>query len=132
MPKGAIPEKFFDILEAKGLVNIATVDPQGRPEVNPAWFIFQDGQIWLSITEAKHKYKNLVNNPAIALSFIDAENGYRYLEVRGTISEIVLDENRELINAIAQKYTGADFAFDAPGTVRYKFAVNVESWTTNA
>lgn len=130
MPKGHFPDTFNDLLESKILVTIATVDAENRPQVNPAWFLFEDGTIWLSLTTDKKKYWNLKQNPHIALCFIDATNPQRYLEVRGRVGEIVEDEGNTIINKIARKYTGGDFAFGRPGEIRLKAAIEVDSWTT--
>ena len=65
-----------------------------------------------------------------ALCFIDANNPQRYLEVRGTVGEIVEDTGNAIINRIARKYTGADWAFGVPGEKRLKTSIDVESWTT--
>ena len=130
MPKGHFPDTFNDLLESTILVTIATVDPENRPQVNPSWFLFAEGKIWLSLTPDKKKYWNLRKNPHIALCFIDASNPQRYLEVRGTVSEIVEDTGNAIINRIARKYTGADWAFGVPGEKRLKTSIDVESWTT--
>lgn len=130
MPQGHFPDSFNDLLESQILATIATVDGENRPQVNPSWFLFEEGTIWISLTADKKKYWNLKQNPHIALCFIDATNPQRYLEVRGSVGEIEEDEGNATINKIARKYTGADFAYGRPGEVRLKAAITPNSWTT--
>jgi nitroimidazol reductase NimA-like FMN-containing flavoprotein (pyridoxamine 5'-phosphate oxidase superfamily) len=42
MPKGAGPERYRDILASTALGHLATIGPDGRPQVNPvryAWSV---------------------------------------------------------------------------------------------
>jgi PPOX class probable F420-dependent enzyme len=100
-----IPESHADLLDALTVANIATVGPKGEPQVNPVWFEWDGQTINLSQNHSKQKYKNLVANPKIAVSILDPENPYRYLEVRGVVSEFVDDEDYVFINRLAQRYT---------------------------
>ena len=43
MPKAPVPDQYRDILESSALGNLATIDPNGRPKVNPVWFLW-DGE----------------------------------------------------------------------------------------
>ena len=38
MPKGAVPERYRDILDSNALGHLATIGLDGRPQVNPVWF----------------------------------------------------------------------------------------------
>ena len=38
MPQGQVPDRFHDILVSTTLGHLATVDEQGRPQVNPVRF----------------------------------------------------------------------------------------------
>ncbi len=52
MPKGLPPDRYRDLLESKALAHFATVDPNGRPQVNPVWFIWK-GVISCSASKPK-------------------------------------------------------------------------------
>ena len=43
MPAGQVPARYFDILESTTLGHLATVNAEGRPEVNPVWFLWDGG-----------------------------------------------------------------------------------------
>ena len=44
--------------------------------------------------------------PQIALSLVDPEKPYRYLEIRGEVTRIDEDPNLDFINSMAKKYFG--------------------------
>ena len=46
--------------------------------------------------------------PKVALTVIDPKNPFRWIDVRGTVEEIVADENYANINAHAKLYAGVD------------------------
>ena len=43
-------------------------------------------------------------DPHIALSIVDPQNMYRYLEIRGHVIRIDEDSGRQFLNTLAQKY----------------------------
>lgn len=129
MPKGAVPDRYRDILESTALGHLATVDANGRPQVNPVWFIWDGERVLLSVKAETRKLRNLRGNPHVAMSFSDPVRPDRYLEIRGTAVEFELFDNLSWVNQLARKYTGADFAHGADGEHRYKVTIRVDSWT---
>lgn len=129
MPQGRVPERYKDILESKALGHLATVDPNGRPQVNPVWFISDCEHVYLSIKPNTGKYRNLRANPSVAMSISDVSRPDRYVEIRGTVVELELFDNLSWVNQLARKYTGADFTQGADGEHRYKVTIRIESWS---
>ncbi|MEA2514406.1 MAG: uncharacterized protein QOJ59_3893 [Thermomicrobiales bacterium] len=129
MPLGQVPERYKDILESKALGHLATVDPNGRPQVNPVWFISDCEHVYLSIKPNTGKYRNLRANPSVAMSISDVSRPDRYVEIRGTVVEFELFDNLSWVDQLARKYTGADFTQGADGEHRYKVTIRVDSWT---
>lgn len=129
MPKGPVPERYCDILDSKVLGHLATVDPNGRPQVNPVWFLWDGEHVLLSVKPETSKYRNMRANPNVAISFSDLSRPERYLEIRGTVVELELFDNLSWVNQLARKYTGAEFTQGADGEHRYKVTIRVDSWT---
>ena len=129
MPKGAVPERFHDLLTSTILAHLATVAPDGRPQVNPVWFIWDGTSLMLSIKPGTNKYRNLRANPSVALSFSDPARPERYVELRGEVIGLELFDNLSWVNQLARKYTGADFAHGVDGEHRYKITIRVDAWT---
>jgi PPOX class probable F420-dependent enzyme len=111
------------------LGHLATVDERGRPQVNPVWFLWDGANVLLSVRASSKKYRNLRNDPHVAISFLDPAQPERYVEIRGEVVEFELYEDLTWVNQLARKYTGADYTRGYPGEHRYKVTVRVDSWT---
>ena len=129
MPKGAVPEQYRDILESTALGHLATIGPEGRPQVNPVWFLSDSRSVLLSVKPETAKYRNLRANPAVAMSVGDLARADRYLEIRGEVVEFELFETLAWVNQLARKYTGSDFTGGTDGEHRYKVAIRIDAWT---
>ncbi len=96
MPKGAVPEKYRDIFESTALGHLATIGSDGRPQVNPVWFVSDGEYVWLSVRPETAKYRNLRANPAVAMSVGDPARPDRYVELRGEVVAFDLYDNPHL------------------------------------
>jgi PPOX class probable F420-dependent enzyme len=125
-----IPESHADILDQKVLAHVATIGPDGEPQNNPVWFDHQDGFIRFSQTTTRQKVRNLQRDPRVAISFVDENNPYRYLEIRGTVERIDPDPDKAFINSMAKKYHGQDvYGGSPPGEERVVVVVRPEHTT---
>lgn len=129
MPRGSVPDRYRDLLECRVVGHLATIGPDGRPQVNPVWFIADAHSIYLSILPATVKYRNLRANPSAALSIADPARPERYLELRGEAVAFERFETLAWVNQLARKYTGADFTGGKAGEVRYKVTIRIDAWT---
>jgi len=112
-----IPESHRDILEKKGLAHVATIGPRGEPETNPVWYLWDGEALRFSTTKARQKYKNLSRNPKVAVSIVDPDQPFRYLEIRG-VAEIEDDLDRSFVNEMARKYLNRDYPWSGPSEER--------------
>lgn len=125
-----IPEKYADLLERPVLAHTATVGPDGEPQNNPVWFGWDGEHITFSQTTGLQKYRNVQREPRVALSIVDPENPYRYLEIRGQVVRIDPDPERAFINSMAKKYLGEDvYPWHIPGDERVVLVVKPEHTT---
>jgi PPOX class probable F420-dependent enzyme len=112
----AIPDSHRDLLELP-VATLATVGPDGRPQLSAVWFVAEGDQFKISLNTGRQKVRNLQRQPACTLFLLDLANPYRYLEVRGD-AELARDENYEFAARVGAKY-GADVkAMDQPGDSR--------------
>jgi PPOX class probable F420-dependent enzyme len=112
----AIPDSHRDLLDAR-VGTLATVGPDGRPQLSEVWFLADDGTIRISLNTSRQKSKNLRHNPACTLLVLDLDNPQRYLEVRGD-ARIEPDDNYAFADRVGAKY-GADLRIhDQPGQSR--------------
>jgi len=122
-----IPEDYLDLLQSTALASVATIGPKGEPQNNPVWFGWDGEHILFSQTKGRQKYRNLKQEPRVALSIVDPANPYRYLEVRGKVARIDEDPDNRFINSMAKKYINQDvYPWHQPGDERVVVVVEPE------
>ena len=114
-----IPDQYKDLFSKKAFANLATLMPDGSPQVTPVWFDFDGSHILVNSAKGRVKDKNMRRNKRVALSIVDPDNAYRHLAVQGDVVDITEQGADAHIDAMAKKYLGKDkYPFRAPGEVR--------------
>jgi len=115
----SIPETYIDLVEEKkAFADLATLMPDGSPQVTPVWFDYADGLIRVNTALGRVKARNMWEGAPVALSILDPDNPYRYIQVRGKVSRVTTDGADEHIDALSHKYMGKDYPFREPGSQR--------------
>ncbi len=123
----AIPDKYVDLFDKKVFAALATLMPNGSPQVTPVWIDYDGENVVFNTAVGRQKDKNLQADGHVAMSLVDPDNPYRYLEVRGTVVERTTDGADEHINKMAKKYIGQDvYPFRQPGEVRVIYKIKPE------
>ncbi|HEX4009495.1 MAG TPA: PPOX class F420-dependent oxidoreductase [Solirubrobacteraceae bacterium] len=113
----SFPDSHKDLLDAQ-VATLATISGNGLPQQTEIWFVHDDGELKLSLNDARLKTRNLMKRPQCSLFILDLENPYRYLEVRGT-AKIEPDDDYAFAKQVGAKYGGADLSeHDNPGDKR--------------
>jgi PPOX class probable F420-dependent enzyme len=102
----AIPEGYESLLQRPLYGHLATVRPDGNPQVNPMWFEFDGEVLRFTHTVKRQKYRNIASNPHVAMSISDPDNPYRYLEVRGVVEKIESDPTGAFYLKLNDRYSG--------------------------
>ena len=119
-----IPEKYTDLFEKRAFASLATLMPDGRPQVTPVWFDFDFGHIRINSAKGRVKDKNMRREKRVALSIQDPDNAYRYLAIQGEVTEITENGADADIDKLAKKYLGKDkYPFRATGEVRVIYKI---------
>ncbi|MEI8000938.1 MAG: PPOX class F420-dependent oxidoreductase [Actinomycetes bacterium] len=105
---------------------LTTLRPDGHLSTNPVAVMLRDGEVWVSTTKDRRKYRNLVADARVTVCVMDRNNPNRYVEVRGR-AELVDDPDRVVIDELFRLLTGADrYPFDRPGQERVTIVVKAE------
>jgi PPOX class probable F420-dependent enzyme len=127
---GVISEKYLDLFDKKAFAHLATLMPDGTPQVTPVWCDYDGTYVLFNSAKGRQKDKNIRRNPAVALSLQDPDNPYRYLEVRGRVAEITEEGADQHIDKLAKKYLGVEkYPGRQPGEVRVIYKVKPEHTT---
>jgi len=126
-----IPEPFKDLFAKVAYANLATVMPDGSPQVTPVWFDYDGDCLRINSAKGRVKDKNIRRDKRVALSIQDPDNAYRYLAVRGNVEEITENGADAHIDSLAKKYLGKDkYPFRGPGEVRVIYKIRPEKIST--
>jgi nitroimidazol reductase NimA-like FMN-containing flavoprotein (pyridoxamine 5'-phosphate oxidase superfamily) len=110
LPKPVTETEVNDFLESKLNIQIATIDEEGYPMIQPAWFLYdkESGKIYIVTSKMSKKIKNILRNPDKIYFSIDDEN-YPYKGVKGRgvarISEDI-QKNLSIMEKVNIKYLG--------------------------
>ena len=116
-----IPASHRDLLDGQ-FATLATIGPDGRPQLSEVWFLAEDDTIGLSLNTSRQKTKNLMANPAANLFLLDLTVPYRYLEIRGD-AEISPDDDYSFADRLGAKYNANLRDRDRPGESRVKVVI---------
>jgi PPOX class probable F420-dependent enzyme len=124
MANAVIPETFKDLFTKVAFAHVATLMPDGSPQVTPVWCDYDGALVWLISAKGRLKDRNMRRDKRVALSIQDPDNAYRYLAIRGEVVEITENGADAHIDAMAKKYLGKDkYPNRAPGEVRVIYKI---------
>lgn len=129
MANTTVPEKFLPVLkDKKAFAHLATVMPDGSPQVTPVWFFYENGKFIVNTARGRVKDKNMTKNARVALSIMDPDNPYAHIAVRGKIARVTEEGADACIDALAKKYLGQDkYPLRRPGEVRVIYEIEPTS-----
>jgi PPOX class probable F420-dependent enzyme len=126
-----IPEKYRDLFSKPAFANLATIMPNGSPQVTPVWLDYDGKHLIVNSAKGRQKDRNMRREPRVSLAIMDPQNPYRYLEVRGRVAEITEKGADAHIDKMAKKYLGKDkYPGRAPGEVRVLYKIEPERTTS--
>jgi PPOX class probable F420-dependent enzyme len=104
VPSSTLSESHADLLERPLFAHLATVRPDGAPQSNVMWFVWDGEHVRFTHTSARQKYKNIAHEPRVAFSILDPDNPYRFVEVRGVVVSIEPDPDAVFYKSLQERY----------------------------
>jgi PPOX class probable F420-dependent enzyme len=127
MVENPIPDKYLDLFEKRAFAHLATLMPDGSPQVTPVWVDFDGTFVLVNSAKGQQKDLNMKRDGRVALSIQDPEDPYRYMQVRGHVVEITDQGADAHIDKMAKKYLGKDvYPNRTPGMVRLIYKIKPE------
>jgi len=112
------------ILEDKNFAHLATIMPDGTPQVTPVWVDHDGDFILVNTAMGRVKQKNVTRDPRVSLSIIEQDNPYNRVVIFGRVKEQITAGAEAHIDKLAAKYTGAKkFVKNKPDEVRVIFKI---------
>ena len=121
------PQQYLDLFQKKAFAAFTTLMPDGGPQTTPVWVDFQSGEIWINSALGRQKDRNVHRDPRVAVTVMDPDNPYRYVQLRGKVREITEDGADAHIDKMAKKYLGQDkYPYAKPGEQRVLYKIAIE------
>ncbi len=127
----AIPENYKDLFEKKAFASLATLMPDGQPQVTPVWCDFDGSHVVINSAKGRVKDRNMRRDPRVSMALLDPDNPYRHMAVQGRVVEITENGADQHIDKMAKKYLGQDkYPFRQPGEVRVIYKIEPDRVAT--
>ena len=104
-----LPDDLLDLLRKPSPCFVATVMPDGSPQLTQTWVTTDGEHVVINIVEGHQKAKNLARDSRVAVNIVDPDNVFRYYAVRGRVVDMTTEGGSESIDEISQKYLGISY-----------------------
>jgi PPOX class probable F420-dependent enzyme len=119
--------KAENLLNGKNLVFLATSMADGSPQVTPVWGDFDNSYIRINTAEGRLKHKNILRDPRVAVSVVNAQNPLDMTAIRGKVVEIIPDYEYKHADSLTKQYLGKEsYPFKRPDEKRIILKIEPE------
>lgn len=127
----SLSAKAKAILNKKAFAHLATLMPDGSPQVSPVWIDVSGDTILVNSAKGRRKDSNVKDDARVAISVTDPDNPYANVLIRGRVVESTTEGADQHIDRMAKKYLGKDkYPFAKPGEVRVLYRIEPEHVTS--
>src|SRR5438270_13591479 len=67
-------------------VIVGTTRRDGSVQMNPVWYEYRDGQIWLNGGPARGWFQHMRRDPRVTLFVLDPKNMFRWAQIQGRLA----------------------------------------------
>jgi PPOX class probable F420-dependent enzyme len=104
-----LTEKAKRLFSEANLAHLATLMPDGSPQVTPVWIDLDGNRILINTADGRVKERNMRRDPRVAISVVSGSDPYDRVSICGRVVEITNgDEAARHIDKLAKKYMGLD------------------------
>ena len=103
-----LSERDRRIIDAPNFASVATLMPDGSPQVSTIWIDRDGDDVLFNTAEGRVKTENIRRDGRVAISVFDQRDHDEQVIVRGTVIDITTEGADEHIDVLAKKYLGAD------------------------
>ena len=119
-----IPDSHKDLFDKKTIAYLAVHLKDQRMMVNPVWCSLDGDDVLINSAKGRAKDRIMRANPSVTLCITDPDSAFRFLEVRGRVTNITTDGADAHIDQMAKRYLGQDkYPYHQPGEERVMYRV---------
>ena len=104
-----LPDELIGLLERSGLCYLATLMPDGSPQLTQTWVDTDGTHILINTVRGHQKVRNIERDPRVALTVSDPTDPRRYFQVRGRVLTIAEEGAAAHIEKLSHRYLGGPY-----------------------
>ncbi|MFF0290081.1 PPOX class F420-dependent oxidoreductase [Streptomyces sp. NPDC005262] len=104
-----LSDELRSLLDTPVFVTVATIQPDGSPQLSPVWVKRDGDDVLFSTTRGRRKEQNLSRDPRVSVVVQPFAAPYTYAEIRG-VAALTTEGGDALIDELSVKYTGKKYA----------------------
>jgi PPOX class probable F420-dependent enzyme len=104
-----LPAGLIALLRQPSLCFLATVMPDGSPQVTQTWADTDGEHVVINSVRGHQKVRNVERDPRVAVNVCDVSSPARYYAIRGQVTAITAEGGAEHIEALAHRYLGTGY-----------------------
>jgi PPOX class probable F420-dependent enzyme len=119
-----LPDAAKAMLDAPEFATIATLNPDGQPQLSVVWIERDGDDVLVSTIKGRQKHRNIEREPKVTVLVYPKDNPYSYSEIRG-VASMTEEGGRELIDRLCAAYTGGERYSGDDGTDNVRVVVRI-------
>lgn len=121
-----LPAELRTAIDGRAFAHLTTLDPGGWPQASAMWVARDGDHIVFNTAEGRRKWRNMRNDPRVAISISPEGEPYRNYSLQGRVIEMRTSDGIAVIDLLAHKYLGHEkYRWLTPGMVRVTVIVEV-------
>ena len=123
-----LPAELLTVLARPNPAVIATVRPDGRPVSSAVWYLWEEGDVLVSMSARSPRVENLRAEPRASLTVLDGPDWYRQVTLHGTTVTLEEDPGLEVIDRLSLHYEGHPYGDRDPSHRHVAARIRVTGW----
>jgi PPOX class probable F420-dependent enzyme len=105
----ALSERFQQILKQRSYGHLATIMPDGSPQVTLVWVDTDGRHVPVNTVDGNQKVKNLRRDDRVAMTVSSPGHPAAHIQLRGRVVDITSEGARSHVEALSQIYYGGPY-----------------------
>lgn len=104
-----VPDDLLDLVTTDRPGSMSSIRPAGGISTHLMWIDWDGEHVLTSSPVGSVKGRNWRVNPQASVSAVDRDDAWRFVIVRGRVTDIVPDEELAFIDKMSLRYTGSPY-----------------------
>jgi len=90
-------------------ITVGTTRRDGSVQMNPVWYEYRDGQVWLNGGPKRDWVLHMQRDPRVTLFLMDPAKMFRWAQIQARLADTSAEGADEHIEHLSQRYTGGPY-----------------------